>query len=127
MASQVSFSGGFFGIDDYIKQFTCSWIIIRQIKTYNIGNAAVIQKPFVQLFDFGITNYGDTYGLSLLTAEGLLFGTKNYTKKEIEESLDFIGASYKTSSSKEFAEISMSFVNTDQETVFPILKDIVIW
>jgi zinc protease len=68
---------------------------------------------------------GPQYGLASLTAEGLLFGTENYTKKEIEESLDFIGASYETSASKEFAEISMSFVNTDEETVFPILKDFV--
>ena len=35
---------------------------------------------------------GDKSGLASLTAESLLFGTKNYSKKNIEEALDFIGA-----------------------------------
>ena len=73
----------------------------------------------------GAIKDGDKYGLASLTADGLLFGTKNYTKKQIEESLDFIGASFNTSAAKEYAELSMSFVNTDQDKVFPIMKDIV--
>jgi predicted Zn-dependent peptidase len=64
------------------------------------------------------------YGLASLTAEGLLLGTRNYTKKQIEEKLDFLGASYSTSANVETARISLSFLNTHQETVFPILKEI---
>jgi predicted Zn-dependent peptidase len=54
-----------------------------------------------------------------------LFGTENYTKKQIEDNLDFIGASYATYATKEYAEITMSFVNADRDAVFPILKEIV--
>jgi zinc protease len=68
---------------------------------------------------------GTKYGLASLTAEGLLFGTKNYTKNQIEDELDYIGASYNISAAKEFAQISMSFVNKDQDLVFSILKDLV--
>ncbi len=74
----------------------------------------------------GAVKDGNKYGLASLSAEGLLFGTKNYTKKQIEETLDFIGASFNTSAAKEYAELSMSFVNTDQDQVFPIMKDIVL-
>ena len=73
----------------------------------------------------GAINDGVKYGLSSLTADALLDGSRNYTKKKIEESLEFIGASYRASASKEFTKITVSFVNTDQDIVFPILKDII--
>jgi len=78
------------------------------------------------VFPAGAVKDENKYGLASLTAEGILFGTKNYTKKQIEETLDFIGASFNTSAAKEYAELSMSFVNTDQDQVFPIMKDIVL-
>lgn len=68
---------------------------------------------------------GSRYGLASLTAESLLFGTEKLTKTQIEERLDFIGASYRATASKDSAQVFMSFVNTDQKTVFPILKEIV--
>lgn len=76
------------------------------------------------VFPAGALKDNGQYGLASLTAEGLLLGTMNYTKEEIEEKLDFLGASYSTRAEEETASISMSFLNTDQETVFPILKEI---
>ncbi len=78
------------------------------------------------VFPAGAVSDGDQYGMASFTAEGLLFGTKKYTKKQIEEKLDFIGASYRTYATKEYSQLTMSFVNDDIETVFPILKEIVI-
>jgi predicted Zn-dependent peptidase len=78
------------------------------------------------VFPAGAVRDEDKYGMAYLTAQGLLFGTKNYTKKQIEESLDFIGATYSSSASKEYASLSMSFVASDQATVLPILKDIIV-
>lgn len=77
------------------------------------------------VFPAGAVRDGDRNGLASLTAEALLFGTKNYTKDEIEEQLDFMGASYGTSASKEYAEVTMSFLNEDQDIVFRILGEIV--
>lgn len=77
------------------------------------------------VFPAGSVNDEDKSGLASLTADALLFGTKNYTKKEIEENLDFIGASYGSYASTEYSKISMSFINKDQDKVFPVLKDIV--
>jgi zinc protease len=76
------------------------------------------------VFPAGAVKDIDQYGLASLTAGGLLLGTRNYTKEEIEEKLDFLGASYSTRAEEETASISLSFLNTHQETVFPILKEI---
>lgn len=76
------------------------------------------------VFPAGAVKDNGRFGLASLTAEGLLLGTGSYTKKEIEEKLDFLGASYSTKAEEETASISMSFLNTHRETVFPILKEI---
>ena len=78
------------------------------------------------VFPAGATKDQRQYGLASLTADGLLFGTKSYTKNHIEETLDFLGASYGTSASREVATVRMSFVNKDQDEVFPILKEIIV-
>ena len=78
------------------------------------------------VFPAGAVKDGSKSGLASLTANALLFDTKNYSKKEIEETLDFLGASYNTSASTEVASVSMSFVNKDWNQVLPILKDIVV-
>jgi predicted Zn-dependent peptidase len=78
------------------------------------------------VFPAGATKDNGKYGLASLTADALLFGTKNYTKDQIEETLDFIGVSYETSAARELATISMSFMKTDQPKVFPILKEMIV-
>jgi zinc protease len=79
------------------------------------------------VFPAGAVKDNDRSGLASLTAEGLLFGTKSYTREQIEEELDYIGASYFTSAGLETAMVRMSFVNTDQDKVFPILKEILMY
>lgn len=77
------------------------------------------------VFPAGSTRDGSKYGLASLTAEGLLFGTTNYSKQQIEEMLDYLGASYSSSASRDYASVFMSFVNTDQDRVLPILQEII--
>lgn len=79
------------------------------------------------VFPAGAVKDNGRYGLASLTAQGLLFGTKNYTKKQIEEKLDFLGASYSARAGRETARLSMSFINTDQDKVFPLLKEIIMY
>lgn len=77
------------------------------------------------IFPAGAIKDGDHHGLASLTAEGLLLGTKSYSKAQIEEQLDFIGASYACDAGLESAEISMSFAASDQAKAFPILKELI--
>lgn len=113
-------AAGGFKLPDYEK-----YVMENGLTVYFLEQHEVPLVYISAVFPAGAINDGDAHGLASLTAEGLLFGTKNYTKKEIEDQLDFIGASYNTYASKEYAKISMSFVNTDGAKVFPILKDMI--
>jgi predicted Zn-dependent peptidase len=64
-------------------------------------------------------------GLASFTAEALLSGTKNYTKKQIEETFDFLGASISSQTGKETAKITISFKKSDLEKVLPIFVDVI--
>jgi zinc protease len=68
---------------------------------------------------------GSKNGLAYLTSESLLFGTKNYTKKQIEETFEFYGASISASASVEFIKVNASFAKQDQEKLLPIFQDII--
>jgi zinc protease len=78
------------------------------------------------LIPCGAVYDGDKNGLAFLTSESLLFGTKNYTKKQIEETFEFYGASISTSASAEFIKINASFAKQDPEKLFPIFQDIIL-
>lgn len=73
----------------------------------------------------GAVKDGSRYGLASLTADALLFGTTHYTKGQIEEQLDFLGAGYGTSADTEATTISASFAVTDRDTVMPIIKEVI--
>lgn len=66
----------------------------------------------------------DQPGLASLTASGLQYGTKSYSKSKIEEELDFIGASLSTYATKESAGLSSRFASKDADKVLPILKEV---
>lgn len=85
------------------------------------------EVPLIYLstvFPVGAVLDQDKKGLAFLTAEGLLFGTKNYEKQKIEEIFDFIGAGFGTSAGSEMTEVSLSVVNKDLDKVLPIFKEI---
>jgi zinc protease len=69
---------------------------------------------------------GNKNGLASFTANGLKYGTKNLTKSQIEEQLDFLGASLNTYSSKEYAGLSSKFAKNDQDKVLPIIKEVLL-
>lgn len=69
---------------------------------------------------------GNKNGLAFLTSEALLFGTKNYSKKQIEETFEFYGADISTSTTSEFIRINTSFAKQYQEKLLPIFKDIIL-
>lgn len=66
---------------------------------------------------------GDQSGLASLTAEALKYGTTNYTKSEIEETVDFLGAELYTGAAKESANIYSYFNVKDQNKVWSLIRD----
>jgi len=77
------------------------------------------------VFPAGAMRDGGKSGLAYLTAEALFSGTKSYSKKQIEEKLEFLGTKYYAYADIDTAGISMSFINTDQDKVFPLLKELI--
>jgi zinc protease len=69
---------------------------------------------------------GAKSGLASLTAAGLQYGTKSYSKTKIEAELDFIGASLNTYANKESAGLSSKFAAKDADKVLPILKEVLV-
>ncbi len=65
-------------------------------------------------------------GLANMTAEALMHGTKNKSKSQIEEELDFIGASVSTYASKEAAGLSAKFAAKDKDKVLAIIRDVLL-
>jgi predicted Zn-dependent peptidase len=116
----ASAGGNSFQLPEYEK-----FILENGLTVYLMEQHEVPLIHVSAVFPAGAVRDNGQYGLASLTAEGLLLGTKNYSKEEIEEKLDFLGASYSTRAKEETASISLSFLNTHQETVFPILKEIV--
>jgi predicted Zn-dependent peptidase len=115
----ASAGGNSFQLPEYEK-----FILENGLTVYLMEQHEVPLIHVSAVFPAGAVKDNGQYGLASLTAEGLLLGTKNYSKEQMEEKLDFLGASYSTGAEEETASISLSFLNTHQETVFPILKEI---
>lgn len=58
---------------------------------------------------------GEQSGLASLTAAGLKHGTQSMTKAQLDEELDFLGASVNTFASKESSGLSAKFSARDKE------------
>lgn len=67
---------------------------------------------------------GNKAGLASFTATALKHGTKKYPKAELDEALDFIGASISTRAAKEFASLTAEFASKDKEKVLDMITDL---
>ena len=67
---------------------------------------------------------GDQAGLASLTAASLKHGTRSYSKAQLDETLDFMGASIGAYASKESAGLSASFLSKDKEKVLGIIHEL---
>ena len=77
------------------------------------------------IFPAGAVWDGEQNGLAALTADALLFGSKNYTKDQIEQSFDFLGASISSNAGTEASKVSISFKKDDFEKLFTIFADVI--
>jgi predicted Zn-dependent peptidase len=77
------------------------------------------------IFPAGAVWDGEQNGLAALTADALLFGSKNYTKDQIEQNFDFLGASISANAGTEASKVSISFKKEDFEKLFPIFADVI--
>tara|TARA_R110002051_G_scaffold209115_1_gene275035 strand:- start:2438 stop:3829 length:1392 start_codon:yes stop_codon:yes gene_type:complete len=82
---------------------------------------------FTSVFPAGaIYDTKEKSGLAGITAESLLLGSKNYSKSQIEENVEFLGASINSGAGKEYSYLSSSFMKKDQKQLMAILKDVLL-
>lgn len=79
------------------------------------------------VFDAGSINDGDQYGLAALTADAVVFGTQKYTKSQIEEITDYVGANLSTMAGKEGASVRSSFAVKDQDKLFDVIQQVIMY
>ena len=77
-------------------------------------------------FKAGSVFDGKKYGLADLTAESLMFGSGGKSKGEIEEIIDFHGASLGVGGGVENSSLSASFASKDADAFLPLIKDIIL-
>jgi predicted Zn-dependent peptidase len=77
------------------------------------------------VFDAGAVQDGNRYGLANMAADALLFGSSKYTKAQLEEKAEYVGASIDTYAGKEVAKLSASFAVKDQDLLFDIIQDVI--
>ncbi|GAB3040907.1 M16 family metallopeptidase [Spirosoma pulveris] len=77
------------------------------------------------VFDAGAVQDGSRYGLANMTADALLFGSSKYTKAQLEEKIEYVGASVDTYAGKEVAKLTASFAVKDQDLLFDIIQDVI--
>lgn len=76
------------------------------------------------IFPAGAVWDGNENGLAAMTADALLFGSKSFTKDQIEQTFDFLGASISSGAGLESAKLTASFNKKDFDQLFPIFADI---
>ena len=117
-----------------VGSMTFAQFQLPKYEKYTLSNGLTVylmeqhEVPLVYMnaiFPAGAVWDGEESGLAALTAEALLFGSKNYTKDQIEETFDFLGAGISANAGKEAAQVSISFKKGDFDQLFPIFADVI--
>tara|TARA_R110002020_G_scaffold21009_3_gene71272 strand:+ start:29863 stop:31308 length:1446 start_codon:yes stop_codon:yes gene_type:complete len=89
------------------------------------------EVPLVQLttvFPAGaVYDSKGKHGLADATASALQLGSNKYTKSQIEETVDYMGASLGTVANKETGMLYASFLKKDQKAMLDIIQDILLY
>ena len=80
---------------------------------------------FSAVFDAGAIRDGEKNGLASFTAEALKFGTKNYTKNQIDSIFNFYGSSLNTYARLDYSGLYTQFMKDDLEKLLPVIKDVI--
>lgn len=108
---------------------------LQKYEKFNLKNGMTIylmeqhEVPLIYVsakFIAGAIQDGMKNGLADMTAKALMYGTKKYSKSELEEELDFVGASLEFSAGLEFAQMNASFAAKDQDKILDIIHEVLI-
>lgn len=123
----ISIFANTYGSDN--KSFTLpayeKFVLPNGLTVYLMENKEVPLVTIQMIVKTGVFNEGGTYGLANAVSEALLFGTKSYSKAQLEEEFDFRGASLRTFADKEYTTISTNFIKDDFDELVPLFKEVI--
>ncbi|RPI60130.1 MAG: insulinase family protein, partial [Ignavibacteriales bacterium] len=111
---------------------TCAQFKLPGYKVVTLDNGLTIYLmekkdvpiiSFSAVFDAGAIRDGEKNGLASFTAEALKFGTKNYTKNQIDSIFNFYGSSLNTYARLDYSGLYTQFMKDDLEKLLPVIKD----
>ena len=115
--------------------FSFAQFQLPEYEKYNLPNGLTIylmeqhEVPFIYvsaIFSAGATKDGLKNGLAASTSESLVFGTKNYTKDQIEQIVDFNGAELNVSASLEYSTLNSYFLKDNKDALLPVIKEVIV-
>lgn len=115
------------------KQMASQAYEFPEFQSFTLDNGLTVylmeqhEVPLISVsavFPAGAIKDGTRSGLANLTAEALMHGTTSYTKSEIDETLDFLGAEVNTYAGKEFAGLRANFAASDLDKVMPVIAEV---
>lgn len=111
-----------FQLPDYTTFTLPNGLVVNLMEQHDVSIIGV-----TTIIPAGAIYDGEKAGLASLTADALKLGTKNYTKTQLDEALDFVGADVNTYASKEFASLNAKFAAKDKDKVLNIIKEILVY
>lgn len=80
---------------------------------------------FAMAFDAGSIKDGANYGTASFTAEALKFGTKSYSKSQIDSLFNFYGSNLSISANKDYSGLFTQIMKENFEVLLPVIKEVV--
>ena len=81
---------------------------------------------FSAVFDGGVIKDGSTSGIASFTVEALRFGTKNYSKSQIDSLFNFYGSNVSTYATADYSGLYTQFMKENTETLLSLVKEIIL-
>ncbi|MEO8773754.1 MAG: pitrilysin family protein [Gelidibacter sp.] len=111
-----------FQLPDYTTFTLPNGLVVNLMEQHDVPVIALsVVIPAGAIYD------DEKAGLASLTADALKLGTKNYTKRQLDEALDFVGANINTMARKEYASLTAKFASKDREEILSLVKDILLY
>lgn len=111
-----------FQLPNYTSFTLPNGLVVNLMEQHEVPVIAVsVMLPAGAIYD------GEKAGLASLTADALKLGTKNYTKAQLDEALDFVGAFVRTGAQKEYASLNAKFATKDKDNILNLIKEVLLY
>lgn len=108
---------------------------LPKYETYNLNNGLTVyllekqNAPLISLsftVNAGAIKDGENFGLASFTAEALKFGTKSFTKSEIDSIFNFYGSELSSSAGYDFSIVSSTVIKDYFDELLKVFAEVIL-